>query len=147
MDASQSVWLAVSFDKLGPVPRLADLGLETVLRPILRHAESVRGGVAFGDDVRGQFVFRARTDADARELEQDLNASCTVAQGAYFLPGLDPSLLPALEFMGTGTTVRDGRDITLSCRLPADRIALKTPLAAACRSVSSIAFLRSSPQR
>ena len=123
VDRNQSVWLAVSFDKLGPVPRLTDFGLETVLRPVLRHAESVYGGVTFGEDVRGEFVFHARTDADARELEQDLIASCTVAQGAYLIPGLDPALLPVLEFMGTGTTARDGRDVTLRCRLPGDRIA------------------------
>ena len=122
VDRDQGAWLAVSFDKLGPVPRLADLGLETVLRPVLRHAESVRGGVAFDEDVHGEFVFHARTDADAKELEQDLNASCTVAQGAYLIPGLDPSLLPLLAFIGTGTTARDGRDVTLRCRLPADRI-------------------------
>jgi hypothetical protein len=123
VDRKQSVWLAVSFDKLGPVPRLADFGLETVLRPVLRYAESVRGGVTVGEDVRGEFVFRARTDADAGELDQDLTASCTVAQGAYLIPGLDPSLLPLLEFMGTGATSRDGREITLRCRLPAERIA------------------------
>lgn len=123
VDQKQFVWLAVSFDKLGPIPRLSDLGLETVLRPVLKHAESVRGGVAVGDAVRGEFIFRARGDADAGQLEQDLTASCTVAQGAYLIPGLDPSLLPLLEFMGTGTTTREGREITLRCRLPADRIA------------------------
>ena len=123
VDREQNVWLAVSFGKLGPIPRLADFGLETVLRPVLRHAESVSGGLTTAADVRGDFVFRAHTDADAKELDQDLIASCTVAQGAYLLPGLDPSLLPLLEFMGTGATARDGREITLRCRLPADRIA------------------------
>ncbi len=123
VDRKQSVWLAVSVDQLGPVPRLTDFGLETVLRPVLRHAESVSGGVTTADDVRGDFVFRAHTDADAKELDQDLIASCTVAQGAYLLPGLDPSLLPLLEFMGTGATARDDRDVTLRCRLPADRLA------------------------
>ena len=123
VDRKKSVWLAVSFGKLGPIPRLADFGLETVLRPVLRHAESVSGGVTTDDDIRGDFVFRAHTDADAKELDQDLIASCTVAQGAYLLPGLDPSLLPLLEFIGTGATARDGREITLRCRLPADRLA------------------------
>ncbi len=123
VERKQSVWLAVSFGKLGPVPRLADFGLETVLRPVLRHAESVYGGAATADDVRGEFVFRAHTDADAKELDQDLVASITVAQGAYLLPGLDPSLLPLLDFIGTGATARDGRDITVRCRLPADRLA------------------------
>ena len=123
VNRDQGVWLAVSFKQLGPVPRLTDFGLETVLRPVLRHAESVQGGVRFGDEVRGEFVFRAATEAGAGELDQDLQAACEVAQGAYLLPGVDPSLLPLLRLLGTGTTHRDGRTVTLRCAAPADRLA------------------------
>ena len=123
VDRDQAVWLAVSFRKLGPVPRLTDFGLETVLRPLLRHAESVRGGVRFGDEVRGEFVFRAPSEADARALDQDIQAACEIAQGAYLLPGVDPSLSPLLRLLGTGTTHREGRTVTLRCAAPAERLA------------------------
>ncbi len=123
VDRDQAVWLAVSFRKLGPVPRLTDFGLETVLRPLLRHAESVRGGVRFGDEVRGEFVFRAPSEADASALDQDIQAACEIAQGAYLLPGVDPSLSPLLRLLGTGTTHREGRTVTLRCAAPAERLA------------------------
>ena len=123
VDHDQAVWLAVSFKKLGPVPRLTDFGLEMVLRPVLRHAESVQGGVQFGDEVRGEFVFRAASEADASDLDEDLQAACEIAQGADLLPGVDPSLLPLLRLVGTGTTRREGRTVTLRCAAPADRLA------------------------
>jgi hypothetical protein len=123
VDRDQAVWLAVSFDKLGKVPRLNDFGLETVVRPVLRYADGVQGGVRFGDDVRGEFVFRARTEADAVLLEKDIQSACEVAQGAYLLPDVDPSLLPLLRLAGTGTTTRDGRTVTLRCEAPADQLA------------------------
>ena len=122
MDRDQAVWLAVSFQKLGPIPRLNDFGLETVLRPVLRHAESVQGGVRFGDEVRAEFVFRAPTEADASELDQDIQAACEIAQGAHLLPGVDPAPLPLLRLLGTGTTRRDGRTVTLRCAASADRL-------------------------
>jgi hypothetical protein len=122
VDHKAAVWFAVSFTKLGPIPRLTDLALETVLRPVLRHAESLRGQVQLGDGIQGEFVFRAKTDADAAELDQDLKASCEIAQGAYLVPGVDPSLFPLLQFAGTGTTSREGRVVTLRCELPADRL-------------------------
>ncbi len=122
VDRDQAVWLAVSFPKLGPVPRLTDFGLETVLRPVLRHAESVQGGVRFGDEVRGEFVFRAPSEADASELDQDIQAACEIAQGVDLLPGVDPSLTPLLRLLGMGTTHRVGRTVTLRCAA-AERLA------------------------
>ncbi len=123
VDRDQTVWLAVSLRKLGPIPRLTDFGLETVLRPVLRHAESVQGGVRFGDEVRGEFVFRAPTEADASELDQNIQAACEIAQGVDLLPGVEPALAPLLRLLGTGTTHREGRTVTLRCAATADRLA------------------------
>jgi hypothetical protein len=123
VDRGQTVWLAVSFPKLGRLPRLNDPGLELVARPVLRHAESVQGGFRFGEDVRAELVFRAPTEADAAELERDIRACCQVAQGAYLLPGLDASYLPLLRLLGAGAAERDGRTVTLRAAVPADQLA------------------------
>jgi hypothetical protein len=120
VDQRQCLWLAVSFDKLGPIPRVNNFALELVARPILVHAESVYGGVTCDDDVRAEFVFTARGDADAADLETAIKSSCQVAQGAYLLPGVEREMLPLLRLVGTGATSRDGRTVVLRCRLPAD---------------------------
>jgi hypothetical protein len=123
VDRGQGVWLAVSLGKLGPIPRLTNRGLELVLRPLLSHAEGVQGGLSCGDDeVRAAFFFRARTEADAADLETALQSSCQLAQGARVLPGIDRELLPLLDLFGTGVVRRDGAAVEVRCRLPADRL-------------------------
>jgi hypothetical protein len=122
VDRGQSIWFAVSFDKLGRIARFKNFGLELVLRPLLDHAESVRGGVVCGEDVRAEFVFLARGDADADALATALQSSCIVARGAHQLPGIDRELLPMLRLFGTGEVSRDGKTVVVRCRLPGDQI-------------------------
>jgi hypothetical protein len=124
VDHRQNLWLVVSFNKMGAIGRLKNLGLELVLRPLLRDAESLHGGVECNaDEVRAEFVFRAHGEEAAVELEGALQSSCQVAAGARLLPGIDPDLLPVFDLFGTGTTSRDGVTVVVRCRLPADRLA------------------------
>jgi hypothetical protein len=120
VDRGQVLWLAVSFDKLGRVGRLPSLGLDLMLRPVLNHARSARGGVTCGEDVRAEFHFEARDEAGADRLETGVRSACEAAGGASLLPGIEPHLLPLLRLLATGEVTRDGLEVRLRCRLTAD---------------------------
>jgi hypothetical protein len=117
VDRRQQFWLAVSMEKLRPVPRLDSKALELILRPILQYADGIWGGLNLAEDVRAEFVFQARDEAAARNLEDLLRSSCDVAQGAHLLPGVDKALLPLFRLAGSGEVNRDGTAVRLTCRL------------------------------
>lgn len=115
VDQRQTLWLAVSFDALGPLPRLSPDVLNGLLRPVITKAESVRGGVTVRDDLEAEFRFRARDAGGAEAIEAHLREHCEAAPGAALLA--DPALHPLLDLLGTGKTERDGNDVILRCRL------------------------------
>jgi hypothetical protein len=117
VDRRQPLWLAVSMEKLRPVPRLESKGLELILRPVFQYADRVRGGLTLANDVRAEFVFQARDEAAARTLEELLRSSCDVVQGAHLLPGVDQALLPLFQFAGSGEVSREGAAVRLRCRM------------------------------
>lgn len=117
VDRRQHLWLAVSMAELRPVPKLMNKGLELVLRPVFQYAEEIQGGLTCAQDVRAEFVFRARDEAEAQKLEELLRSSCEVAQGVYLLPGVDRSLLPLFQLAGSGEVTRDGAAVRLTCRV------------------------------
>jgi hypothetical protein len=117
VDRRQQFWLAVAMEKLRPVPRLDSKALELILRPILQHADGIWGGLTAAEDVRAEFVFQARDEAAARNLEELLRSSCEVAQGAHLLPGVDEAALPLFRLAGSGEVSRDGTAVRLKCRL------------------------------
>jgi hypothetical protein len=122
VDRGQALWLAVSLDKLGHVGRLPSLGLELMLRPVLKHARSARGGVTCAEDVRAEFHFEARDEAGADDLETGLRSACETAAGASLLFRIEPDLLPLLRLLATGEVTRDGLEVRLRCRLTADQL-------------------------
>jgi hypothetical protein len=117
VDRRQQLWLAVSMEQLRPVPRLDSRALEMILRPILQYADAIWGGLTLADDVRAEFVFQARDEAAARNLEELVRSSCEVAQGAPLLPGVDRALLPLFRLAGSGEVSRNGTAVRLTCRL------------------------------
>jgi hypothetical protein len=119
VNRDQSMWLAASFDKLGPVPRLDNQVLETYLRPIFRNAQAVQGGVTYRtDEVLAEFTFRARDDDAADKLEKYLRDTCEAAKGAHLVIK-DKELLPLFQLLATGQGRREGKRLTVRCRLTA----------------------------
>jgi hypothetical protein len=116
VDRSQTLWLAVSLRKLGPVPRMGSVGLELVLRPILTNASSIEGGITCGDELQAGFHFQADTDEGASKLEDILRSICEVAQNIPQLPGLDKEFVPLFRLLASGQVRRDKLTVSLRCR-------------------------------
>lgn len=117
VDRRQSVWLAASIRKLGPISGIENYLLKMILRPLLSHAESVYGGISCDDDLQAELYFGTATDEDADQLEMDLKSLCEAAPGAALL-GRQNELEPLLRLLGSGQIRRDGKTIQLRCRLP-----------------------------
>jgi hypothetical protein len=122
VDRQQSLWLAVSFDKLNPVPRLDHAVLELYLRPLLRCAQSVQGGITYGtDEVRAHFVFHARDDDNASKLEKFLRDTCEAAKAARH--GVkEKDLLPWFRLLAVCQRQRAGTRVELHGRLTAAQL-------------------------
>ncbi len=117
VDRRQQVWLAVSMEKLRPVPRLDNKVLQMILHPVLQYADAIQGGITCDEDVRADFTFQTRDEADAKQLEVLLRSSCEVAQGIPLLPGVDKTLLPLFKLAGTGEVAREGSVVRMKCRM------------------------------
>lgn len=120
-DRRQSVWLAASIKRLGPISGIDDYLLKMILRPLLAHAESVYGGVTCSEDLRAELHFSTNTDEDADQLETDLKSLCEAAPGAALL-GRQNELLPLLRLLAASQIRREGKILVLSCRLPVDQL-------------------------
>jgi hypothetical protein len=116
-DRTQPIWLAASLKALGPVGKFDNAALNLVLPPILRRARTVHGGLRANGDLKAEFTFEARDEADAMALEKVLGEVVTLSQGAELLPGKDESLALLFELLGTGEIERDGTTVKLRCRL------------------------------
>jgi hypothetical protein len=122
VDRKQSLWLAVSFDKLGQVAHLDNTALEYYLRPLFRSAQTVQGGISYGtDEVRADFVFRAKDDDNAKYLEKYLRDASEAAKVARQTVK-DKDMLPLLQLLGTAQRKRDGRRLEIHCRLTASQL-------------------------
>jgi hypothetical protein len=131
VDKKQSIWLAVSLPKLGPVPTLHSNAAETILRPVLNKAQAAHGGFTFGNDLEARFAMKARDEAAAGELEQALKGRIDVARdlagtwkvaNALGLFSGESDLLPVIRLVGAGEVTREGATVRLRCRLPADQL-------------------------
>lgn len=121
VDHRQSLWLAASIKRLGPVSDIDDYLLKILLRPLLAHSESVFGGITCGEDLQAELHFSTATDEDTAQLEADLESICAAAPGAALL-GRHNELLPLLRLLAAGQISREGKSILLRCRLPADQL-------------------------
>lgn len=123
VDRRQTLWLAVSIESLGP---LGDLKEFSIIRPLLGHAESIRGGITCAEDVRADFAFGTATDEDAARMEASLKSICEIAAvpGAALLLGLgrQKELLPLLRLLAAGKIEREGRTVWLRSRLTGDQL-------------------------
>lgn len=123
VDRQQAAWLAVSIESLGP---LGDLKEFSMIRPLLGHAESVRGGITCAEDVRADFAFGTATDGDAVRLETSLKSICDIAAvpGAALLLGLgrQKELMPLLRFLAAGNISREEQTIWLRSRLTEEQL-------------------------
>lgn len=122
VDRRRSIWLAASMNKLGSVRRIDNFWLEAILRPLLSHAESVRGGFTCAEDVRADLLFQAATEEKAAQLETDLKRLHELAGGASLLLSRQNELLPLLRLLGTGETKREGTNVLLHCRVAGDQL-------------------------
>lgn len=121
VDRRQTLWLAASMRRLGPISGIDNYLLKMVLRPLLARAESVYGGITCDEDLRAELHFGAATDEDAIHLETDLKSLCEAAPGAVLL-SRHKEILPLLQLLGAGQIHRDGKTIMLRCRLPAGQL-------------------------
>lgn len=121
VDRRQSLWLAASIKRLGPVAEIDNYLLKMLVRPLLAHSESVFGGIVCGEDLLAELHFRTATDEDAAQLEADLKSICEAAPGAALL-GKQNELLPLLRLLAAGQIRREGQTILLRCSLPADQL-------------------------
>jgi hypothetical protein len=121
VDRRQSLWLAASFKRLGPIARIDNRWLEMILRPLFTHAESVHGGLTCAEDVRAELHFQTPTEEKAVQLEMDLKSICGVAAGASLLFSPPSELLPLFRLLGGGQTSREGKTVSLRCQLAGDQ--------------------------
>ncbi len=121
VDQRQSLWLAASFKQLGPVARIDNRWLEMILRPLFTHAESVYGGLTCGEDIQAELHFRTPTE---EELPNWRWTSTTSAAWPWVLPLLfsrEKELLPLFHLLSSGQTSRNGKTVSLRCRLAGDQ--------------------------
>lgn len=118
VDRRQSVWLAASIRKLGPISGIENYLLKMILRPLLSHAESVYGGISCDEDLQAELNFGTSSEEHADQLETDLKSLCEAAPGAALL-GRQNEIEPLLRLLGAGQIRREGKTILLRCRLPA----------------------------
>jgi hypothetical protein len=121
VDRRQSLWLAASTKRVGPVSEIDNYLLKMLLRPPLAHSESVYGGIACGEDLQAELHFRTTREEDADQLESDLKNICEAAHGAALL-GRQNELLPLLRLLAAGQIYCEGKSILLRCRLPMDQL-------------------------
>jgi hypothetical protein len=121
VDRRQSLWLAASFKRLGPVSEIDNYSLKMLLRPLLAHAESVSGGITCGDDLLAELHFRTATDEDVVQLEVDLKSICETVLGLVMLDRKD-ELLPLLRLLASGQVHREDKTIQLRCLLMAAQL-------------------------
>jgi len=121
VDRQQSLWLAASVKKLGPVSGIDNFLLKMVLRPLAAHAETVYGGITCAEDMRAELYFSTGLDDGAAQLEADLKSICEAAPGAALL---DPhkELLPLMRLLAAGQIHRQGKTVRMQCRLSADQL-------------------------
>lgn len=123
VDRQQTLWLAVAFDKVGPVGRLQDLTLDMVLRPVFNHAKAVSGGIHCGKDLTADFHFPCGRASDAGELQGALNSSCEVARGASLVSfGRGTDFQPIIALFAAAQVTRDGSNVRFHSSVPADRL-------------------------
>jgi len=114
VDTKQGVWLAAAFHRFAGLHMDGTVGL--VLNPIFRYARTLAGGMSFGEKLSGDFHLRTGNEADARELEEKLTSSCTLARGFAELLA-NSAWNPILRMMGTGEVRRVGAAIDVHCHL------------------------------
>jgi hypothetical protein len=122
VDRRQSLWLAASFKHLAPIAEVDSVWMKMILTPLLKHAESVHGGLTCTDELRAELHFRTATEESAAKLEADLQSIHDLIPGAALLMGRQKELLPLLHLLGSGETSRDGKTVSLRCRLAADQL-------------------------
>jgi hypothetical protein len=111
VDRTQAMWLAMSLEALGHISRPENRSLDLIVGPILRHAQTVTGGLAAGKDLRGEFVFTTADEESARALEVGLRSVLLLAEGAGGL--VDRDFQPVVHLLGKGGIQRDGTTVTL----------------------------------
>lgn len=121
IDRQQSLWLAASIRSLGPVSGIDNYLLKMVLRPFLTRAESVYGGFTCAEDLQAELFFTTATDEDATQLETDLKTLREAAPGAALL-NRQNEWLPLMRLLSAGQIRRDGKTISLRCRLTPDQL-------------------------
>lgn len=123
IDRRQGLWFAASFKHLAPVADFYSVWMNMILTPLFQHAESVYGGLTCADDLRAELHFRTATEESAAKLEAGLQVIIReVVPGAALLMSRQQELLPLLHLLGSGETSRDGRTVSLRCRLAADQL-------------------------
>lgn len=117
VDRRQTVWLAATLKKLGPVlSEIDDYWLKLLLRPVLGRAESVYGAIQCAEDIQAELHFRSATEEEAIQLEKSLeNFRELAGEGASFLVRRK-EWQPLLRLLGTSEISRDGTMILLRCR-------------------------------
>lgn len=122
VDRKQTLWLAVSFKHLGRLAEFDSAWMKMVLTPLFKNAESVHGGVTCADDLRAELHFRAATEENAERLEADLKSIRDLAPGAALLLGRQRELLPLFRLLGGAQMSRDGKTVSLRCRLAGEQL-------------------------
>jgi hypothetical protein len=138
VNSDDQISMAVSFRRLGKVPRLADALMERLLRPVFDHADSVVGGVKFRDNARGWFRFRANKDSDADELARHLQGVIDLARGARFIPGLSNDWLTLAKLVAAAEVERDGMTVLLRLDLPGETLMMRGPTPPAAASATNV---------
>jgi hypothetical protein len=121
-DRRQSIWLAASCRKLGPLVGVDNFWLRSILRPLLAHAESVYGSIQCAEDLRAELDFGAASVEDAQKLETALRSVCDLAREGSWLLSRQKELLPLLRLLGTARISRQDKSIQLRSRLTAEQL-------------------------
>ena len=125
VDQKQSLWAAVDLGKLGPSGKPPLYAIQLILGPVLRHAQSIRGGLTVAEDVRGDFTFHTRDEDAAQTLERSLINARDVAKGALelgFMQTIEKDLLPLVKLLSTAQASREDTTVRLRCELPAEQL-------------------------
>jgi hypothetical protein len=122
VDRRQEIWLAAAVGKLGSLAEPNNKLLRVVQKGFLEHTESVSGGVkVVGDDLTGDLSFRCVSEDGAGVIEKLVRDLTDIASGAEFWLA-EKQYLPLMKLLGTGRVGRDGKTVTLRCRLALDEL-------------------------
>ena len=115
VDRKRALWFALDLAKLGrpPLPP----SIEAQLHPIFEEADTMSGGVAWGEELKADVTFTTRSEANARRLESHLKNVVRFADALVLIYRGEEYERVLLRLLADAQVTHHGTDVTLHSQL------------------------------